>query len=535
MSNVLYPPPKSLPPGSVVIAYCRDSGGNAQTESIEQQSKIITDYCKTHGLVLLRIYSESESGRKTKNRKEFLQMMDFLTNTPKDLRPRGLLIWHTSRFMRNMKKFNRNVSALIDEGLVLHSLTQDFPEGITGYILLLLAAWTDEKYSEDLGTHVKRGIHEAVSKGFCNGGTPPKGYKVKKVPGGYLKNGETRYRITWVIDEELAPLIRLAWEMRAQGKGYTAIIKATGGKVYVNKGSWITHFRNKSYLGIGKAGDLEVPNHHEPLITWELWEAVRKVEQKRDSEFHARRMRYPSLLAGLARCAYCGAGMVLHTSKNYRCYVCGKRDRKKGFVYCPEARKINARKAEQAILNTVRNRILSPEFISDWLDAVQTQLTLGANELDNEIGKATKALITVERSIARLLELAEGAGELEEIKSRLIEHKRQKAELETKIKTLKARRSLEVPQITPEALALVFAEIRAQLDTAIESGDIPTAKRILASFISSIELSSKSAVINYVCPMQSNQPNTNLQLAPTKVPAGAFLFSPEFPQSFQKG
>lgn len=516
MDEHIYPPPKTLPAGSAVIAYCRDSGGNVQTESIGQQAKIITDYCKAHGLVLLRIYSESESGRKTKNRKEFLAMMDYLTKAPRDAGPRGLLIWHTSRFMRNLKKFNRNVSVLLDEGLIIHSLTQNFPDGISGQILMLLAAYTDERYSEDLGIHVKRGIHEAVEKGFSNGGPAPKGYKIKRVPGGKLKNGEVRYRIKWEIDEDLAPLVRLAWEMRAKGKGYASIIEATKGKVYTNKGSWITHFRNKSYLGIGKAGNLEIPDHHEPLITWEIWDAVRKVEKERDDEFNHRRMRYPSLLAGLAKCKYCNAGMVLHTSKDYRCYVCGKRDRKRGYAECTEARKVNARKAERVVLDTIRNRILSREYAADWLEEIQKQMS-GEEDLDQQIGKATKALVSVDRSITRLLELAEDTGDMEEIKGRLKEHKQKKTELENKIKTLKARRSSEVPQITLEAISLVFDEIRAQLDKAIESGDIPTAKKIMSRFVEKIELTNKAAIIHYVCPLQF-QPMGNEASAPTKKP-----------------
>lgn len=513
MNEHIYPPPRTLSPGSTVIAYCRDSGGNVQTESIGQQAKIITDYCKTHGLVLQRIYSESESGRKTKNRKEFLAMMDYLTKAPKDAGPRGLLIWHTSRFMRNLKKFNRNVSVLLDEGLIIHSLTQNFPDGISGQILMLLAAYTDERYSEDLGIHVKRGLREAVEQGFCNGGPAPKGYKAKHVPGGSLKNGGVRYRIKWEIDEELAPLVRLAWEMRAKGKGYISIIEATKGKLYTNKGSWITHFRNKSYLGIGKAGNLEFPDHHEPIITWELWDAVRIVEKERDNEFHHRRMRYPSLLSGLAKCSYCNANMILHTSKDYRCYVCGKRDRKRGYTECKEARKVNARKAERVILDTIRNRILSREYAADWLGEIQKQMT-SEEDLDQQIGKATKALISVDRSITRLLELAEDTGDMDEIKGRLMEHKQKKTEIEVKIKTLKARRASEAPQVTLEAIALVFDDIRVQLDKALESGDTPTAKKIMSRFVEKIELTNKTAIIHYVCPMQF-QPIGNSVSAPT--------------------
>ncbi|MFZ4778889.1 MAG: recombinase family protein [Terrimicrobiaceae bacterium] len=72
--------------------------------------------------------------------------------------------------------------------------------------------------------------------------------------------------------------------------------------MYKGAGSWITHFRNKSYLGIGKAGELEIPEHHEPIITRELWDAVKQVEQssprfgKSGKPFHPQRIKHPSLL-----------------------------------------------------------------------------------------------------------------------------------------------------------------------------------------------------------------------------------------------
>ena len=107
MSAYINPPPPSLPAGSTVIAYLRDSGGPNQEESIGQQERVINDYCKKHGLVLMRVYSETASGRAAKNRKSFLEMYHAIVDSHADLRPRGLLLWSYSRFSRNVVQFNK--------------------------------------------------------------------------------------------------------------------------------------------------------------------------------------------------------------------------------------------------------------------------------------------------------------------------------------------------------------------------------------------------------------------------------------------
>jgi DNA invertase Pin-like site-specific DNA recombinase len=500
MDDYIFPPPPSLPPGSTVIVYSRDSGGPAQEQSIGQQQRVFADYCKKYGLVVMETYAESVSGRKTKNRKEFMRMIEDVLNAPQNLRPRGLLLWSTSRFARNLKQFNRNFYTLLDEGLIIHSLTEKFPDGISGHLLLSIAAYTHEKFSEDLGKNIKRGIADRVKAGYSNGGQAPKGYQVVKDDNGRRRDGHIRSGIKWIPDPDLAPLVLLAWELRAAGKSYGEITKATGGKVYTNRGSWITHFKNKSYLGIGKAGDLEIADHHEALITWELWEAVQVLEVERDTTFHHKRLSNPSLFAGLARCLHCGAAMVLHTDRKYRGYACGKRDRRRGFSECTQARRVNARKAEKVVLDAIRNKILSPDFIDAWIADIQSQMT-DSSDFDRTIGEANKTLISTERSITRLLQLAEGTGEIQEITSRLINLKRDKAELESKIRILKAQRDSNSPQITPEALALAYAERRKQLDEALERGEILTAKKIISGFVQSIELSNKNAIIHYVNPL----------------------------------
>ena len=507
MSDYIYKPPASLKPGALVIAYCRDSGGPNQEQSIGQQQRAITAFCKEHGLILGTVYADTGSGRKTKNRSQFLEMFNDVMTMQKELLPAGLLLWSYSRFSRDTTDFNYYLSGLQMKGLTIHSLTEDIPEGMAGQIMLSVKSYTNADYSIQLGKVIKRAIADRVKDGYCNGGQAPKGYRIVRDNKGTKRNGTPRDGIKWELDPELAPLVRLAFELRAQGNGYGAITKATGGKVYKIAGSWLTCFRNKSYLGIGKAGELEIPDHHEPLITWELFEAVKKVERVmprhgvRGNPIHPRRMSNPSLLSGLAFCAHCGAAMVLHTAKEYRSYLCGKRDRQKGYQDCTESRNVNTRKADRIVLDTILNQILSPSFVEELLAEIQDQMA-DVTKIDREIGDTNNLLIQTERSITRLLQLAENTDDdIKEISARMKTLKYEKGEHIEKIKQLKSQRAVEMPTITPEALDLVFSIWREQIQKAIKSNEILTAKKLLTQFVSKIELSKDAAIIHYKYPV----------------------------------
>lgn len=506
MTEYIYNPPASLPPGSDVIAYLRDSGGPNQEDSIGQQERILKEYCKKHGLILSRVYSDTASGRKTKGRESFLAMCNSVMSSSERAAPRGLLLWAYSRFSRDIVDFNYYLYGLLKHGLVVHSLTEEIPEGLLGQMMLSVKAYTNADYSIQLGKQIKRGIADRVKAGYSNGGQAPRGYQVVRELHDSRRNGAPRVGVKWEIDLELAPLVRLAWELRGQGKGYADIIRATGGRLYTNKNSFSCHFQNKSYLGIGKAGELEVPDHHEPLITWEMWEAVKRVEAASPRHgqggklLHPRRIKHPSLLSGLCFCIYCGSAMVLHTSADYRSYACGSHDRQRVYRDCEEARRVNARKADKVILDVVLNRILTPEFVPQLLEDIQKKL-VDTTKIDREIGEANDLLLSTKRSIGRLIKLAEGTGDLSEITSRLRQLKQEEAEVSALIKGLRVQRSVEIPQITSEALALVFDTWHLQIKQALQCADVLAAKALLACFVQKIELGYKSAIIHYTFPL----------------------------------
>ncbi len=180
-----YNPPTSLSSGSKVVAYLRDGGGSNQGESIGLQEKSIRDFCEKHGLVLTKIYSDYASGTRTKDRRQFLEVINTLMNCPEELRPRGLLLWSLSRFSRDISDFDFYFYMILKKGVIIHSLT-------------------------DIGPVDSPGNAKAQL--------------------GYIATSEPHNEIKWVPDPEYALIVRLAFELRAQGKSIVEITNILKGQ-----------------------------------------------------------------------------------------------------------------------------------------------------------------------------------------------------------------------------------------------------------------------------------------------------------------
>jgi len=122
-SHFMIMPTAVLPPGSVVIAYVRDNGAHNPKNSREEQQRIITDYCRKHGLVLRKVYSETASGFNGK-RNRFLEMLDDVTGCAMDSCPRGLLVLNYARLSRNTVELDLFLNRMMDGSILVYSLDE---------------------------------------------------------------------------------------------------------------------------------------------------------------------------------------------------------------------------------------------------------------------------------------------------------------------------------------------------------------------------------------------------------------------------
>jgi site-specific DNA recombinase len=500
-------PPSTLPPGSLVWAYVRDSGGMAQEQSTTQQEAEILAYCKRVNLVLVRLFSDvAKSGGSTDNRDQFNAMIDATKNESD--RPAGLLIWNFARFSRDVDDSDFFKATLRRRNIVIHSLTDPIPEGPWSRVVEKIIDIANEEKRRQTSRDVKRGLTDLVRKGYSSGGFPPRGYKAEKVVIGEKRDHTARVVSKWVPDPELWDLVKLAWQMRTEGRSYGDIQKATGGKILRAINSWPTFFRNKTYLGIQKFGDLEIANHHEPAITWQTWEAVQKLKGVYPRGInHPRRVAHPSLLSGLAVCLECGAAMIHHTSApsdGWPYYICNNKERYKQVENGCKSRRINERRADRVILDTVLNRVITPAFLEELIEETRLQMS-DTSALDLEIVQKRTTQEGLDRSIQRLLDLVEvGDVNTGDAIVRLNQRQAERVRIQSEIKILEARRNAGKIEITPEAIAIVIETWRGQFNEVEEANDPNALRSLLARFVVKIELGYRQARIWYTYPVDLN-------------------------------
>ena len=93
------------------------------------------------------------------------------------------------------------------------------------------------------------------------------------------------------------------------------------------------------------------------------------------------------------------------------------------------------------------------------------------------------------------------------------------------MRRLKAERSVGVPEITPEALSAYFGLIKKQINSAIQREELLTAKKLIAQFVSKIEIAKDKAIIHYTFPtgIPSRQRAPNQRPQSTAI-VGLFFF-----------
>jgi DNA invertase Pin-like site-specific DNA recombinase len=502
MNRDYIPPPSGLPSGSTVWAYLRDSGGASQELSVSQQRGEVEDYCQRFHLALLHTFAdEAKTGTTDVGREAFADMIDMAANP--DLRTDGILFWNFARSGRNLDDTIYYKAMLRKYGLIVHSMTDPIPEGEYGRVVEVIIDISNQERARQTSRDVRRALQALARQGYAVGGLPPRGYLAEKVTIGHKRDGRPRVVSRWVEDPELWELCKLAWALRAEGKTYSEIRKATGGHIYESKNCWLTFFSNKTYLGIGKCGELEIPDHHPAMIDAATWEAVQEVNRARrrpvaNSAYHPRRVGAPSLLSGFAVCIHCGSAIAFERAgHNWPCYLCGRK-RRRGWRSC-EGRAINARAAEAAILKAVSEQVLTEDYMTALLADLRAQLS-DTSALDREEARLTKDLAECERSIANLLDLARTFG-ARSAGPELIKQEAEQVRLRAELQHLQVKRAAAQVEVTPEALAAVLAAWRGEFAEAKDARDPRALRNFIRRFVAKIELGYNRARVHYTYPL----------------------------------
>jgi site-specific DNA recombinase len=330
------------PGGAAIYVRVSDFGqlGRAGSEdgySLPAQQLAIRRKAEELGLRVVKVYVERAESARTDARPVLQQMMRELPT----LGVTHLIVHKVDRLARNRVDDGLLYRELIGMGITLVSATENIDETPAGRMMHGILATLAEFYSNNLSHEIKKGMHEKHRQG----GTPfraPVGYRhERKLVGGQ--------DIRWVeVDEERAPLVRLAFDMYATGDwsliALTEHLKAQGltsrptaklpskplGVSAVHK-----MLHNRYYLGEVTYNGKTVEGNHDALISLETFEQVeRLLDASRNGR--VRPQRHDQYLAGSLHCAACGTRLVYTRIRNrygtYYDYFCclGRKSRRTG-------------------------------------------------------------------------------------------------------------------------------------------------------------------------------------------------------------
>ncbi|MFH1405273.1 MAG: recombinase family protein [Patescibacteria group bacterium] len=250
--------------------------------SPQKQERTIKEYAQKHDIQIVSRFKDLVSGTGAENRPEFQRMV----KEAKEGKFGYILVFHSSRFARNVADARAYKDALRKQGIQVISVTQQFgdPNRPEAFLNEGINELFDEHYSKQLSFWMRNACLEKREQGYSLG-NPPLGYVKKK--------GNTK---DWFVDEKGMKIINEAFRLYATGKYSLATVADM-----LNKKGNVTKLKrpftysslkgmlqNKAYLGFVVSNNKDIPDmpgKHEPIIDKKLFEKVQAVFKQRGHTF----------------------------------------------------------------------------------------------------------------------------------------------------------------------------------------------------------------------------------------------------------
>jgi len=447
-----------FPAGSRIVGYFRDSGGSAQELSIPQQIEKVSEWCKSNGVILSRVYrDDARSGTTTAGRDAFLSMLRYLDDHVPE---KGIVVWELSRFSRNFTDAQFYIADLRRQGYAIHSMTDNIPDTLDGKLLESVRIWMNAKFSQDLSRNVSRGIKYMVKMHKSWRWRIPPGYRLKIVVIGTRRNGEPRSIKALEPDPEKAPLVRRMFEMRLAG----ATLSEMHSELHLFRylGHYTRMLRNPIYIGTFMSADKDtvVEDYCEPLIEKETFYRVQgllDIRATRKGTEHPRIIRSRYFLSGLLVHTRCMSSMhgrvtVKKNGKRYEYYICN------GHL------RIRKEVIEKRVIDIVVQRILQPDLLERLYAEIVSQAQAANEGAGTESAQIVKDLAKKREDIGRIVDAIREIGHSQALVAELTRLEQEEIELQKRQAQIEARsKSVEIPEF-----GVVAGAIRGALENASE-------------------------------------------------------------------
>ncbi|MFA6270876.1 MAG: recombinase family protein [Candidatus Paceibacterota bacterium] len=473
---------------SLAWGYIRVSGDEQADRGlpVAGQRERIQEHAEKQGGAIARWFVDEARPGSSDAREQFQLMMRIAHQDPPPVTT--IVIWSWSRFARDQDDAHYWKASLRRHGVQIVSVEDAVPQG-TGmdYVFEALIHWKDERRLEEIGHDARRGQQTLARMGYIPSGCePPRGYRVEFETGEI--EGRRRRLRHWVLDPDIAPIVRRAWDLRLAGESYKAIIRETG--LYKSPGCFPTFYANTAYKGIVTFGETRIPVA--PIVTEAEWARVQSMRQVHKSGTYARRKASRFLLSGLVRCGHCGGALVGDHSGSGRRND-GYARRQWDLYRCNAARYgdctlplVGADQLEAAVLEYVDSRILQTTALTAHWQALEAMRDAERPALEAQLAQADAELAGIRRQIENLLRVIEDTGNAT-VTARLSRRELDAEAAEAQIAALRAHLGARPPLPDVDA-------IREQLHNALEH-DRPAARELLKVLVMDVTVTEDSVLI----------------------------------------
>lgn len=384
-------------------------GGADEGFSIPAQREANKKKALSMGAMVGKEFVDRGTSAKSADRPELQKMLEYVKENAD--RVDYVIVHKVDRLARNRGDDIDIMRTLRECGVQLVSASESIDDTPAGMLLHGIMSSIAEFYSQNLANEVKKGLNEKVK----GGGTP------SRAPLGYLNIRRTddkgREERTVILDEERAPLIKLAFEEYATGNwtvqdlaehlaacGLTTRATPRIPSQPINKKSLNKVLVNPYYKGIVPYQGVEYDGVHPTLVDADTWQRVQDILE---SHFNGERTReHPHFLKGSVFCKNCGSRMIInytksHTGVRYPYFVCGGRHNKR--TDCKQRAVLIA--DVECQVEQIYNKYSFPpqiaEYLEDWLrENIEKEREKYATELDGLRREKDK----LERKRKKLLE-----------------------------------------------------------------------------------------------------------------------------------
>ena len=277
--------------------------------SVEYQMNEIKEYCKRNGLVLHKAHiDQAHTAKQVAGREAFFDLLNEIMNGNVDI----VIVFKMNRMFRNAEESHVYRKKFRQHKVKIISVTEPIDEETSaGRLTANMLANLDQYQSEVIADFVKSSHREMTRQGYFTGGNIPLGFIIQTEQHGQ----KSRNRL--VINEDIAPFIRKAFEMFADGFSVRYILNYLRDSGIVQRNGKIVNdkvirrmFKNDVYIGNMRYKtegytEMIAEGVIPAMIDRDLWDRVQARHNKKLAAIpRKRRFSYP--LTGKIKCGYCG-------------------------------------------------------------------------------------------------------------------------------------------------------------------------------------------------------------------------------------